>query len=164
MDSALFVLRVVGGLLVAGHGAQKLFGWFGGGGIKGTGGWLASLGFRPPEFWARTAGSVEFGGGLLFALGLFHPLGAIAVAASMTMAIAKVHWPKIWVSQGGMELPLVNLSVLAAVVLAGPGTISLDQTLGTMLSPRLSLAMVLIFLAGWIWGFAGARGTAAAKA
>ncbi len=164
MDGALLILRLVVGLLVAGHGAQKLFGWFGGHGVKGTAGWLASLGFRPPQFWATAAGLVEFGGGLLLAVGLFHPLGAIAIAASMTMAMAKVHWPKIWVSEGGMELPLVNLSVVVAVVLAGPGAISLDQTLGTMLSPSLSLAVTLVFLAGWIWGFIGSRAAAAAKA
>jgi len=164
MDSALLILRVVGGLLVAGHGAQKLFGWFGGHGIKGTAGWLASLGFRPPQFWATAAGLVEFGGGLLLALGLFNPLGTIAIAASMTMAIVKVHWPKIWVSEGGMELPVVYLSVVLAVAITGPGAFSLDQALGTGLSPTLSIIAALVILAGWIWGFAGSRAAAAAKA
>src|SRR3990172_2270929 len=169
MDSALLILRLVGGLLVAGHGAQKLFGWFGGHGIKGTAGWLASLGFRPAPVLGGgagvgAAGLVEFGGGLLLALGLFNPLGTIAIAASMTMAIAKAHWPKIWVSEGGMELPVVYLSVVLAVAITGPGAFSLDQALGTGLSPTLSIIAALVILAGWIWGFAGSRAAAAAKA
>src|SRR3970282_1332082 len=164
MDSALLILRVVGGLLVAGPGAQKLFGWFGGGGTQGAAGGAAARGFRPPQVGATTAGLVEFGGGLLLALGLFNPLGTIAIAASMTMAIVKVHWPKIWVSEGGMELPVVYLSVALAVVITGPGAFSLDQALGTGLSPTLSIIAALVILAGWIWGFAGARAAAAAKA
>src|SRR3972149_2393071 len=134
MDSALLILRLVGGLLVAGHRAQKLFGWFGGDGLQ------------------RERGGVEFGGGLLLALGLFNPRGTIAIAASMTMAIVKVHWPKIWVSEGGMELPVVYLSVALAVVITGPGAFSLDQALGTGLSPTLSIIAALVILAGWIWG------------
>src|SRR3972149_1324293 len=168
MDSALLILRVVGGLLVAGHGAQKLFGGLGGGGgtrgAGGAGGGGVSGGSRPPQFGATAAGLVEFGGGLLLALGLFNPLGTIAIAASMTMAIAKAHWPKIWVSEGGMELPVVYLSVVLAVAITGPGAFSLDQALGTGLSPTLSIIAALVILAGWIWGFAGSRAAAAAKA
>src|SRR3972149_3672244 len=110
MDSALLILRLVGGLLVAGHRAQKLFGWVGGGGVQRAAGGVAARGARPPRFGARRAGLVEFGGGLLLALGLFNPLGTIAIAASMTMAIAKAHWPEIWGREGGMELPVVYLS------------------------------------------------------
>src|SRR3989304_2837574 len=149
MDSALLILRLVGGLLVAGPGGQK-----------GLGG----VGSRPREVGGGGAGLVEFGGGLLLALGLFNPLGTIAIAASMTMAIVKVHWPKIWVGEGGMEMPVVYLSVALAVVITGPGAFSLDQALGTGLSPTLSIIAALVILAGWIWGFAGARAAAAAKA
>ncbi len=150
MDLALLILRVIVGLLLAGHGAQKLFGWFGGYGLRGTSGWLASIGFRPPLFWAWTVGICEFGGGLLFTLGLLSPLGSLGIAASMLTAIAKVHWPKIWVTEGGLELPLVDLAVVIAVGITGPGTVSLDSALGTGLSMPLTVIGVILVLAGWI--------------
>lgn len=150
MDFALFILRLAVGLLLAGHGAQKLFGWFGGHGLSGTSGWLASLGFRPARFWALTVGICEFGGGLLFALGFFSPLGSLGIAASMLTAIAKVHWPKIWVTEGGIELPLVDLAVVVAVGVAGPGKVSVDGALGTGLPERLALIGIVLVLVGWI--------------
>src|SRR3990172_8235538 len=70
-DYGSLILRLALGLLLAGHGAQKLFGWFGGPGLSGVAGWLGSIGFRPALLWASVAGLVEFGGGLLFILGLF---------------------------------------------------------------------------------------------
>ena len=79
MDVALLVLRVTVGLLVAAHGAQKLFGWFGGGGLRGTSKFMASLGFRPAVGWTAIGSLAEFAGGLLLALGLFSPLGSIGV-------------------------------------------------------------------------------------
>ncbi len=86
------------------------------------------MGFRPAIAWAVLAGLLELGGGLLFALGLFSPLGSLMIAASMLTAIAKVHWPKVWAATGGFELPLVNLAVATAVGLAGgPGTLALDS-------------------------------------
>src|SRR5262244_2515341 len=118
MPLTLLVLRLTVGLLLAGHGAQKLFGWCGGGGLRATASWLATMGFRPAVAWAALAGVLEFGGGLLFALGLFSPLGSLMIAASMLTAIAKVHWPKLWATTGGFELPLVNLAVVTAVGLA----------------------------------------------
>ncbi len=150
MDVALLILRVIVGLLLAGHGAQKLFGWFGGHGLRGTSGWLASIGFRPPLFWAWTVGICEFGGGLFFTLGLFSPLGSLGITASMLTAIAKVHWPKIWVTEGGLELPLVDLAVVIAVGIVGPGSVSLDRALGTALSMPLTLTGVILVLVGWM--------------
>jgi putative oxidoreductase len=150
MDLALLILRVVVGLLVAGHGAQKLFGWFKGPGIPGFTGWLASMAFRRAHVWAWIAGICEFGGGLLLALGLFSPLGSLGIGASMVTAIAKVHWPKIWVTEGGLELPLTNLAVVTAVGIAGPGAISLDTMFGTALPLWLAALGVVAVLAGWI--------------
>ncbi|HET8679242.1 MAG TPA: DoxX family protein [bacterium] len=149
MDLALFILRVVTGLLLAGHGSQKLFGWFKGQGLDGFTGWLASMGFRPARTWARIAGICEFGGGLLFALGLFSPLGSLLIAASMITAIAKVHWPKIWVTEGGIELPLTNLAIVIAVGIAGPGAISLDAMSGTTLPGWLATLGIIAVLIGW---------------
>src|SRR5215217_2011540 len=100
-DLALLLVRVVVGLLMAGHGAQKLFGWFGGPGLAGITGWLGSTGMRPAGFWAFMAGLSEFGGGLLLALGLLSPLGALGIIAAMIMAIIKGHWGKgIWAHSG----------------------------------------------------------------
>ena len=103
MDAGLFVIRLIVGLLLAGHGAQKLLHWFGGHGIKGTGGFLDSLGYRPGQSWAVVVGLLEFVGGLLFALGLFSPLGSLGIGVVMLTAIAKVHWPKIWAAKAGLN-------------------------------------------------------------
>ena len=96
----LIVRLVVGGLL-AGHGAQKLFGWFGGAGLEGTAGWMESMRLRPGTVWARLAGGSELGGGLLTALGFLNPLGPIAAMGAMSMAWAKVHLGNpVWSHQG----------------------------------------------------------------
>jgi putative oxidoreductase len=152
MDGALLVLRLTVGLLVAGHGAQKLFGWFGGRGIAATGGWLGSIGYRPPRLWAWLAGVGEFGGGVLLALGMFNPLGSLGVAAVMLTAIAKVHWPKVWNTEGGSELPFTYLIVALVVGVVGPGGYSLDAALGTALSPTLGAVLAIGTLLGWLAG------------
>jgi putative oxidoreductase len=150
MDISLLIVRLVIGLFVAGHGAQKLFGWFGGHGLKGTAGWLGSIGLRPAGAWAFLAGLAEFGGGVLFALGLASPMGALGISAAMLVAITRVHWPKVWAAEGGFEHPLINLAVAAAVGIAGPGAFSLDQQFGTALpAPAALVAMVLVVL-GWL--------------
>jgi putative oxidoreductase len=143
------ILRLVVGLLVAGHGAQKLFGWFGGPGLKGVAGWLGSLGLRPASFWALMAGLSEFGGGMLLALGLLNPLGSLGIIAAMLMAIVTVHWGKgLWNSNGGSELPLTNLTVALALALTGPGAYALDPMLGIALPQPLTfgVGLVLVFL------------------
>src|SRR5947199_8835452 len=110
-DLGLLILRLVTGGLLAGHGAQKLFGWFGGPGLKGTAGWVQSLGLKPAQLWGPGAGAAEFGGGTMTALGLFHPLGPISEISAMAMATAKAHWGKpIWASKGGAELHGINIA------------------------------------------------------
>jgi putative oxidoreductase len=81
------LLRIVVGLLLAGHGSQKLFGWFGGGGFAATTGWIGKMGLRPVRLWALLASLSEFGGGILLVLGFLCPLGSLAVSAAMLMAI-----------------------------------------------------------------------------
>ncbi len=152
VDVALFVLRLVVGLLVAGHGAQKLFGWFGGHGITGTTGWLGSIGFRPARLWAWVAGLSEFGGGVLFALGLLTPLGSVGIASAMLTAIVRAHWPKVWATERGFELPLTYLVVALVVGVTGPGVYSVDAALRTALPPNLAVLSVVVALAGWVVG------------
>src|SRR5437763_7007812 len=135
MDFALLLIRVVVGLLLAGHGAQKLFGWFGGYGLAGTGGFFESIGYKPGKLMAFLAGLGEAGGGLFLALGLLGPLAAAAVVGVMLNAIVSAHWGKgPWATNGGWELPLTYGAVAAATAFAGSGRFSLDRALDWTLS------------------------------
>jgi putative oxidoreductase len=123
--------RTTIGLLFVGHGTQKLFGWFGGGGLDGTGGSFEQLGLRPGRHHALAAGAAEAGGGLLFALGAATPLGAAAASGSMITPIKTVHWAKgVWVSAGGYEYNLVLLAAVFGLTENGPGQWSIDGALG----------------------------------
>lgn len=133
-DSAPLIVRLAQGSLMAGHGAQKLFGSFGGPGLEGTSGFMEMLGMRPGRPWAYLAGLSELGGGALTALGLLNPLGPLGVIASMSMATRKAHWGKpIWVTEGGAELPLLNIAVSTALMIREPDGYSLDRVLGIRL-------------------------------
>lgn len=152
-DIGLLTLRAVTGGLMVGHGAQKLFGSFGGPGIHGTAGWLESMELRPGHRWAALAGGSEFTGGLLTAVGLGGPLGPITMLGPMGMAIGKAHWGKpIWVTQGGAELPLTNVAVAIALMLAGSGQFSLDQALGIRVPKALAAVAFVGTLAGVAYG------------
>jgi putative oxidoreductase len=150
MDIALLVLRVVVGLLLIGHGTQKLFGWFGGYGLAGFGGSLGKMGFRPAGLWALSGGLAETGGGLLLALGLLNPLGSLGIVASMLVATFSVHWGKgLFATTGGPELPIINIAVAAAVAIAGPGRYALDSWLGISLpEPVTGLVFAVLTLLG----------------
>jgi putative oxidoreductase len=131
MDLALLVLRVVVGLLFVGHGAQKLVGAFGGGGLEGTAGMFDSIGLRPGTLHARAAATAEFMGGLLLALGLFTPFAAAALIAVMTTAVVTVHAPNgIWNTNKGYEYNLVLATVAFALAGIGSGAWSLDNAFG----------------------------------
>ncbi|MFD2369512.1 DoxX family protein [Brevibacillus sp. GCM10020057] len=122
MDLGLLLIRLVIGLTFAAHGTQKLFGWFGGYGLKGTGGWLESIGVKPGVLMALLAGLGELVGGLLFAAGVGTWIGAILIALTMLVAIVKVHGPNgYWATQNGYEYNLALIAVAIGVALIGPG-------------------------------------------
>lgn len=149
-DAGLLTLRLVCGGLMAGHGAQKLFGSFGGYGLEGTAGWLESMGLKPGKTWALLAGGGEFGSGVLTALGFLHPLGPIAMFGPMVMAWNKAHAGKpIWVTSGGAELPLMNLATATALAFTGPGRYSLDEALDLDI-PTWLVALTIAGVAGGV--------------
>jgi putative oxidoreductase len=128
MNTGLLLLRIVVGLLLIGHGTQKLFGWFGGYGLGGVGDWFHSLGFRPGRAMAVVAGLGEAGGGTLLLLGFLTPLAGAAILGTLLVA-SSTHLPKVWASEGGLELPLVLAAVGAMYGFTGPGHYSLDSAL-----------------------------------
>jgi putative oxidoreductase len=130
MSLGLLVLRVVVGLLFFGHGAQKLFGWFGGHGLSGTGQFFETMGFPQGKRQAFLAGFFEAAGGVLIALGLVTPFAAAALIAVMTVAIIKVHAAKgVWVTNGGFEYNAVLVAIVFALAGVGAGNWSLDHAL-----------------------------------
>ncbi|HEU5367860.1 MAG TPA: DoxX family protein [Ktedonobacterales bacterium] len=153
VNFGLLILRVVIGLTLAAHGSQKMFGWFGGSGLKGFSAGTKRMGFRPPFFWAIIAALGEFGGGLLLALGLLTPLGALGMMGSMFVAIRKAHWSKgFWNSKGGIEFPLTLWTVPFAVGIAGPGNFSLDHLIGWPVNQPVAfvIASAVLMVALWV--------------
>src|SRR3954464_548123 len=131
MDAGLLIARLVFGLLIAAHGTQKLFGWFGGYGLAGTGGFFESLGFRPGRHFALAAARRGFFGGLLVTLGFLGPIGPALILAVMLVASISVHWRNgLFAATNGVEVPLLYATVAIGVSLIGYGTYSLDSALG----------------------------------
>jgi len=145
MDTGLLLARLVFGLLMAAHGTQKLFGWFGGYGLAGTGGFFEQLGFRPGRFFAATAGATELVAGLLVAFGLLGPLGPALIVSVMLVAMATVHWQHgVFASNNGIEVPLLYAVAAVTLALTGFGAFSLDARLG--LSWSADVAWIAIAL------------------
>jgi putative oxidoreductase len=130
MEVGLFIIRAVVGLGLAAHGAQKLFGAFGGGGLAGTGAWLESEGFGPGRRAAYMAGGSELVGGLLLAAGLFTPLAAAIVVGVMLVAGATHAEKGFFITRGGYEYTLILGAVAAGIAFTGPGLLSLDAAFG----------------------------------
>jgi putative oxidoreductase len=130
-DLGILIARVFFGTAIAAHGAQKLFGWFRGYGIAGTGGFFEKIGFRSGPLFATAAGLSEFGGGILLLLGLFTPAGAAAVFATMLVAMVSVHVRNGFFStNNGIEVAYLYAAAALALVFTGAGEFSMDAMLG----------------------------------
>ncbi len=130
----LLIIRLVGGLTIAAHGAQKLFGWFDGPGLTKITQGFEKQGFKPVWLWVCLVILGEFGGGLSVALGFLTPLGAAGMFGAMLMAIFKSHWKfGFWSSKRGYEFPLALLAMGVGIGLTGPGIFSLDALFGITL-------------------------------
>ncbi len=128
-------LRLPLGIIFMAHGAQKLFGWFGGYGLQGTGQWMASIGLEPGVLMAALAGSAEFFGGIFLLLGLFTRANALVLAFTMAVAIITVHLSNgLFMSNNGYEFALALLAGAVALMISGAGNLSVDKTLATALA------------------------------
>lgn len=136
-DTGLLVLRLVLGLTMAAHGAQKLFGWFGGGGLAGTGKAFEEFGFPAAETMALVAGLTEGLGGLALALGLLTPLAGAAVFGTLINILA-VKWAGAFFAPDGIEYELLLAAGVAALTLTGPGRYAADRLLPGLRAHRLA--------------------------
>lgn len=128
-------VRVGAGVVFAAHGAQKLFGWFGGYGLEGTGGWMASIGLQPGVLMAALAGSAEFFGGLALILGLLVRPAALVLALTMAVAIVTVHLANgLFMANNGYEFGLALLVISLTLAIRGAGNFSLDGVLSARLA------------------------------
>jgi len=127
---AALALRIPIGIIFVAHGAQKLFGAFGGYGLEGTGKWMASIGLEPGYLMALMAGSAEFFGGIALLIGLLVRPAAAMLAITMLVAIFSVHFANgLFISNKGYEFGLALLAVSVALAINGAGTLSIDRLL-----------------------------------
>jgi len=166
MALGLLIMRLVVGLTMAAHGAQKLFGWFGGYGLTGTGGFLEQLGFIPGRRIALFAGVAEFAGGLLLALGLATPLAATLIISVMFVAVATVHVKHGYFNHNqGFEYNLTLAVVALSLAIMGAGPVSVDGVLHLQdAGPIWGLAALVAGVGGGLVQLAGRRAPAAQKA
>ncbi|KAA1152007.1 DoxX family protein [Pseudoalteromonas sp. FUC4] len=135
--AAAVILRVPVGLILAAHGAQKLFAWFGGYGLEGTGQWMASIGLEPGYWLALMAGSAEFFGGIALALGLLTRPAAVVTAFTMLIAIFSVHINNgLFMANNGYEYALTLLVATAALAIQGAGSFSVDSVIAKKLADK----------------------------
>lgn len=153
LSTGLLIARLVIGSLMAAHGAQKLFGWFGGHGLEATGEFFGQLGFKPGHLFATAAALGELVSGLLIVLGLLGPIGPAIMLAVMVVAAISVHWQNgIFATDNGIELPLLYATAAVGLALAGPGRYSLDALLGftALWTPALIWAALIVGVVGGV--------------
>ncbi|MEJ1180998.1 MULTISPECIES: DoxX family protein [unclassified Pseudarthrobacter] len=150
LDLALLLIRIVVGGTIAAHGAQKLFGWFGGKGLDGSGEIFSTMGFEPGRRNALMAGLGETFGGLLMVVGLGTPAAAAAAASTMVGAAASSRDKGFWAVKGGYEYPLVLATTAACISIAGPGRYSVDEALGNILNQQWMSPIALVAAAAAI--------------
>jgi putative oxidoreductase len=153
MDAGLVIARLVFGLLMAAHGTQKLFGWFGGYGLTAVSGYFESLGFRPGRFFALVASLTEVVGGLLVALGFLGPIGPALVLSVMIVAALSVHAQHgLFAANNGIEVPLLYAAAAVALGLTGPGAYSLDAAIGlaSVWTPAVAWSVLVVGAIGGV--------------
>jgi putative oxidoreductase len=164
MSIGILILRVVIGLLMVGHGAQKAFGWFGGYGLQKTGEFFTQIGFRPGRAFAAAASIGEIAGGLLIALGFLGPIGPALIISVMIVAAVTVHWGQgLFASTNGIELPLLYAAAAFGLGLIGPGPYSLDAWLGItdLWTPAVTWVVLALGIVGGLANLALRRPTSA---
>ena len=160
LSAGLLVARLILGTLMVAHGTQKLFGWFGGSGLAGTGGFFEQLGFRPGRAFAAAASLTEIIGGILLALGFLGPIGPALVISVMIVAAVTVHWKHgLFAGTNGIEVPLLYATGALTLALTGPGAYSLDAALGLdrLWSPGLEWAAIGTGVLGAVASLAARR-------
>lgn len=162
----LLLARLFLGLGLAAHGAQKLFGWFGGYGIKGTGGFFeGTLGLKPGPLFAVMSGLGEFVGGLLVAIGWLGPIGPALVISVMLIAIVTVHMKNgFFMSSNGIELPLMNIAGALALAFGGFGAFSIDANapIEALASPSAEWLVIIVAMIGALLSIVGRKAPAPA--
>jgi putative oxidoreductase len=164
LSAGVLVARLVLGLLMAGHGAQKLVGWFGGPGLEGAAGFFAMLGFRPARLMATVAAGTEIVSGLLVALGFLGPVGPALMVSVMIVAMS-VHWRHgLFAQANGIEVALLYAAGAFALALVGHGLFSLDALLDLqgLWSARLAWIALGVGIVGGVANLAARRPPAVA--
>lgn len=147
----LLIVRLVIGTLMMAHATQKLFGWLGGYGLRGTAGFFEQLGFRPGVVFTTAASLGELVSGLLVTLGLFGPIGPALMISVMLVAAFSVHWSNgLFAGTNGIEVPLLYATGALGMALVGPGRFSLDAALGlsSLWTPAITLGALAVGVLG----------------
>lgn len=160
LGGGLLVARLVLGSMMVAHGGQKLFGWLGGYGLRGTAGFFEQLGFRPGVLFAAAASLGEITSGLLVALGFLGPIGPALLISVMLVAALSVHWAHgLFAGTNGIEVPLLYATGAFGLALVGPGPFSVDAALGltSVWTPAITFAALAAGVIGGLVNLAFRR-------